>query len=326
MTPIILALSFDDDYALYGCLTLESALKNTSVPIQVYLCVPEKSEKIITHVAQLQNKYPQLTVTFIETNTEHKAFKLPKNAYWSHSIFDRLLLDKLCPSEDKILYLDCDILVKSDLTKLFKIDLTKHSIAAVQEYGLHYYAAKSSDVMAYLTQKLALKDSIKYFNSGVLLLNLKRLRQTNELSKAINFCAKNPDLNYPDQDALNHTIGDTYLPLPYHWNTQIPDWYLRGEPHFSRQRNQEIITAFHTPSIIHFSGRSKPWQNKTEMPFKRDYIQHWQQSCYQSVPPPPFRIMAWLKYKLRACIRVRLRSDHIRLGIGNKILFNKRAL
>src|SRR5690606_5620901 len=102
-------------------------------------------------------------------------------------------------------------------------------------------------------------DTSKYFNAGVLIINLDKWRKDHLPAKILNFISKNPEkIVYEDQDALNYFLHDKCLLLHPKWN----------QTHFFHVReyqdtcfNQEVFNeAKYNPSIIHFTAESKPWR------------------------------------------------------------------
>jgi lipopolysaccharide biosynthesis glycosyltransferase len=184
----------------------------------------------------------------------------------SVATYYRLVAPHLLPiSISKILYLDSDIIVRGPLDELWNTDLIDYALAAV---------ANSDDNAR---KALGLSEGSKYFNAGVLLINLEFWRRTNVPERAILFSRKNPDkVQYWDQDALNATLIGQWIELPQNWNWQhwqrrIPDTQLK-------------------PVIVHFVAKDKPWQWANEHPLKREYHRYrsktpWSRYIPEGRPP-----------------------------------------
>lgn len=169
----------------------------------------------------------------------------------------------------KVLYLDCDIIVKDDVCKLWKTDIDDYSLAAVE------------DPKSNRQKTLFLPGDALYFNSGVMLINLKRWRDNNIGNKAHDFIRKHPDLMLlHDQDALNAVLYGDWLPLHPKWNLQTIMFGLNhSESSFSCQELHEAIT---NPSIIHFTTSSKPWDYMNEHPYAEEYRSILQQTEWRT--------------------------------------------
>lgn len=123
-----------------------------------------------------------------------------ENAYCTPYTLLRLLADKKEEIPDKILYLDIDIMVGNDLIKLYNIDITNYEYAAVKEkYGCWIIRPD-------------------YINAGMLLLNMKKIKETGLLEKARNLL-KRRKLLFADQDAIFWSTTKKLI-LPRIYNEQ----------------------------------------------------------------------------------------------------------
>ena len=123
-----------------------------------------------------------------------------ENAYCTPYTLLRLLADKKEEIPDKILYLDIDIMVGNNLTKLYNIDITNYEYAAVKEkYGCWIIRPD-------------------YINAGMLLLNMKKIKETGLLEKARNLL-KRRKLLFADQDAIFWSTTKKLI-LPRIYNEQ----------------------------------------------------------------------------------------------------------
>lgn len=149
------------------------------------------------------------------------------------SIF-RLLIPNII-NVSKVIYLDCDIVVNLDINELWKMDISDKSIAGVLDMSSMNKCIKTANG----TQILG-----NYINSGVLLMNLERIRETHYLiEEAISFF-KNTKSELPDQDFLNMIFKDDILYLDNKFNY---------EP-----KESNSLTDLHG-YIWHFVGFAKPW-------------------------------------------------------------------
>ena len=129
---------------------------------------------------------------------------------WSEGALLRLFLPELLPEVDKIIYLDCDVVVNTDIGKLWEIPLDNYYLAACLDDARIYHSSKKC-------RKFYNRVGIplyKYFNSGVIVLNLYEIRQKNPdfIDIIFNFMYENP-VAFPDQDALNWYCRGNYLTL-----------------------------------------------------------------------------------------------------------------
>ena len=161
----------------------------------------------------------------------------------------RLLLPELLPELDRILYLDCDIVVRQDLSKLWEeTDLADNYLAAVYEAAIEGQADRFRALGC---------DPAKYFNSGFLLMNLAKMRAEKVSEKLLEAC-RVPYLEFPDQDALNQVCRGRVLPLSPLYNSIRTFFIPKYRPDFERQYGPGLWEKVRREATIHYTG-GKPW-------------------------------------------------------------------
>ena len=150
----------------------------------------------------------------------------PRGEQRSYGIYYRLLLDKVIAEDiDTVLYLDADVLVRQDIRKLFSLSpLEGHIAAAVLDVFVspnHQSGNLVLEANSAQTAPSSVHLNLEhYFNSGMLLINLKEWRQQHIAERCIELI-KNYKVISPDQDALNIAIEQPLL-LADTWNFQVP--------------------------------------------------------------------------------------------------------
>lgn len=169
--------------------------------------------------------------------------RIVKSAYY------RIYTADLLPELDRILYLDCDLICTSDISELWQTNLNGKVIAAVEDAG---YVPRLAEMGIKAEQPF-------YFNSGVMLIDLKRWRDENLTSKVMAFINHHPEkLKYHDQDALNAVLADKWYYLHPKYNMQSR--LIRHEQVHPLAPGEILAEeARQAPVLIHYSGRSKPW-------------------------------------------------------------------
>jgi lipopolysaccharide biosynthesis glycosyltransferase len=157
--------------------------------------------------------------------------------------YARLLIPTVFPDTvPRVLFLDADILVLSELSKLWTTDIKGAVIGAVQDL---------LDPLIKLSrpglEKLPRVRS--YFNAGVLLIDLVQWRKEQISEKGLEYLSKNPLSPFSDQDALNYACDGLWKRLDDRWNYQ-------------RHLEVEIskINETDSPAIVHFVSSAKPWK------------------------------------------------------------------
>jgi lipopolysaccharide biosynthesis glycosyltransferase len=151
------------------------------------------------------------------------------------NVYVRLFISDFLPNTiEKAIYLDVDMIVKTNILHLWTIPLQDHIIAAVKDRSERI----GSEWGGIANHKaLGLDPEAPYFNSGLLMLNLKKWRETNLTIEVLNVISENKIYaNFPDQYGLNVVFANNWLQLDARWNA-----FSTGE--------------IEDPFIIHFIGR-----------------------------------------------------------------------
>ena len=137
----------------------------------------------------------------------------------------RLLIPKIFPEEmEKIIYLDSDIIVNLDIDELWRVELGDKPVAAAPECEIEVV----QHIELYLIRENFV-DSRDYFNSGVMIFNINKLRSEHSvLNEGINFVVNNPQCGLFDQDILNYSFSKNYIKLPEYFNVFIKDERTRN--------------------------------------------------------------------------------------------------
>lgn len=161
----------------------------------------------------------------------------------------RLLLPDLLPEYDKVMYIDCDVVVRNNLAKLFReTNLGDNYLAGVYEATLDFQISHMNAI--------GCKPG-NYINSGFLIMNLGLLRADNMTEKFIT--ASNSDyLEFPDQDVLNQLCQGRITGLPPYYNSIRTFFLPQYKSAFLSYYAEEDWKAIQEHGTIHYTG-SKPW-------------------------------------------------------------------
>jgi lipopolysaccharide biosynthesis glycosyltransferase len=165
----------------------------------------------------------------------------------------RLILPELIPIQyEKVIYLDCDLVVLNDLGQLWDLSLNDNYALAVPD--LFGY----SIVRLPNYQELGITPDRKYFNSGVLVLNLKKWRLDEVTSKCVTYLKQEREnVLYHDQDVLNAILGNDWAELDPRWNVTPAIHHVPCEK--SPYEEALYKSLFSNPYIVHYSTAAKPW-------------------------------------------------------------------
>ncbi len=275
-STLCLVAGCDEGYALPLAVTLFSALKQLGPEADVTLYVidggilEESKRRLARAVAAGR---AGVTIIWIKP-TAHDMEGLEAARHLSAAAYLRLFIPRLLPDEIKrVLYLDCDILVRGDLIELWNTKMVGASTAAVIDYAIPQIEHPFSGVKDF--RDLGISPDSPYFNSGVLLMDMTQWRQDNIAAKALKYALKHgADLGNCDQDALNATVSNDWLPLDYCWNVQYALFFLHDLPEndFTRELATIRPRLLREAKIMHFSGTSKPWNHWCGHPSTEEWV------------------------------------------------------
>ena len=175
------------------------------------------------------------------------------------AIYYRLLAPVLLPHLDKVLYLDCDLIIQDDITKLYDAQLGDNLVAACIDTDIvgHMFAPVNN-LKEYMLN-LGIRDTSGYFNSGMLLMNLKRMRDEALTEQMIEFVQAH-NCHFPDQDVLNFFCQGRVLYMSKAWNSHQ---LAKVEPQARYAPNAEwksFLAGCADEKIIHYTI-TKPWND-----------------------------------------------------------------
>lgn len=302
-----IVLTFDNSYTQHAAALIASICVNCSTPVCFFIISDFISSENKKHIEDLIYKYGQDVCFKFFDKTEIKKFPIgagTANEYVTLATYYRLVIADILPQNiKKVIYLDCDIIVNQDLSDLWNIDMSNVCVAALEEQEkLSINAAR----------RLNYSQKYSYFNAGVLLLNLEKIREQFSFCDFVSYINEKQDkIMFHDQDVLNSFFHDSKMFLPLKYN--VMDCFMLKNASIPRRYKQEAKSIM-SPSIIHYSGPLKPWHIECKNPYKYLYYKYlnltfW--SHYQAkkkyINPKDMAI-----YKLKTMVKVILEICHIR--------------
>jgi lipopolysaccharide biosynthesis glycosyltransferase len=272
--PLVLACAADDTFAMPMAAMLHSVFANLRSKGDVRLVVlendirPGKKERVERMVRAAS---PRIALTWVDVHDNiPKDVKLRKPI--SRTAYARLLLPELLPEHEKVIYLDSDLVVEADLGRLWNTALEDHTILAVQDFAVPYV---SSDRGIDVYQELGLAPERAYFNSGVMVINLKRWRAERVVARVFAYQrAYREYMNYCDQEGLNAVLAGTWKELDPRWNQQAILFEDGGDGAFRETLCARRPELRSDPFIVHYSVSTKPWHALCEHPHQDRFLHH----------------------------------------------------
>lgn len=260
-----LACGGSPEYVPHTAAMIHSVREHTAGRLHVhYLHGPGLPTGVRRLLAEMVND--DLTaLTLLEVGDERIA-GLPEMESIPATMWYRTFLPELLPDIGAVLYLDGDTIAVDSLEPLWSTDLATHHVAAVTNVWEWWNADYPAS--------LGLTRPDRYFNSGVLLMDLEQMRRDAVTSELIAYARTAEHLPWGDQDALNVVLEGRRLELHPRWNVmnsvlefpEVPDI-------FGAEATAEARRA---PGIRHFEGpeRNKPWHYLCNREGRNAYLRH----------------------------------------------------
>ncbi len=198
--------------------------------------------------------------------------RMPVTTYYKLS-----LADMLPPTVRRAIWLDCDLVVVSDLGRLWDTNCDDHHVMAVQD-SIVPYVSSAFGVASYA--QLGIPATAKYFNAGVMVVNVDKWRQNRVGLRALEYIREfRESVYFWDQEGLNVVLSGQWGELDPRWNhnVSIPN---RARRTHTRQGKVE-------PWIVHYAGNLKPWLYESRAPHRRLYFHYLDMTAWRGWRPSP---------------------------------------
>ena len=260
--------SIDNNYVQQCCCMLYSFLKNNKKGKHTVHLLSEnltvENQKTVREVVE----FHQGILLYYEVHSDKLAScPIRANDHLTIATYYRLLISDLLPRDlDKVLYLDCDIVIDGSLEEFWNISIGGCALAAVDELN-----GCEQDVF----ERLEYKPEYGYFNAGVLLINLKYWRDNDLISVFFNYISLYSDkLTAHDQDLLNALLHDKCRHVSQKWNVIEAFYHYYVIKQWRKQNEREMKSTLFHPVILHYSWKPKPWEKGCRHPLRLKYFMY----------------------------------------------------
>ena len=242
MIPVFFTI--DNAYAPFLAVALHSAIQNSS-PDRHYKAIilhQDVSQENRNRISSLATANFEIEFVPMQAGLESITDRMSNRLrcdYFTLTIYFRLFIPAMFPEFDKAIYIDSDVVVPGDLAELYDMELGDNYIAACPDHSIE----DVEPLVRYTIEAVGMKKG-EYINSGVLLMNLKALREKAFDKHFLDLLnTYHLDCIAPDQDYLNAMCSGKIRYLSECWDAMPND-------------NKPKLTD---PKIIHYNLFSKPW-------------------------------------------------------------------
>ena len=219
---------------------------------------------------------------------------LPTWGRMAVTTYQKLMVGEWLPSSlNYALWLDCDLLIVTDITRLWRSALTTNLVLAAQDQRVPLVSSKFG-VAAH--RELGISSRAKYFNAGVMMIDLDRWRRQEVSRRALQYLERfGKSVYFWDQEALNAVVAGEWGELDSRWNWH-PALDRLTRPTFAPETTNGVGGERPDPWIVHFSGNLKPWLHFGAGRYWDLYQRHLDRTPWAGLRPEHHwkaRFMAW---------------------------------
>ncbi|OLP16360.1 hypothetical protein BST81_21455 [Leptolyngbya sp. 'hensonii'] len=300
--PIVLVCAADNHYAMGLAVTVLSAVKNLSPSHSILLFVIDGgiSPTNRQRLERTLRSHP-VTIEWLRPNPALVDDLLLSGHLTSAAYYRLLIPDLLPPHLHRAIYLDCDLIVQGDLAQLWQFEMGGKALLAAVDIGV---PSVSSERGLLNYRELGIPADARYFNSGVLCLDLVKWRNQNISASLIDYIRQHrQQIRWHDQDGLNAVLAGDWGELDPRWNrsSTIFRYSWQDTPYSEAVYQQLLKDAY----IIHFLESGKPWTPGFRHPEKSLFFQYLDQTAW---PVWLFRLqLTWKR------IQARLQASRVKL-------------
>ena len=237
----------DDNFAKYMIVSLSSMMKNSSADqkyeVHILSTTISRGTKEIINGMKADNF--EISFDDVSPYLKEIAERLPVRHYYTKTTYFRLFIADMFPEYDKAIYIDADTVVRTDIKKLYDIDIKDNILGAC-----HEQAMVQTDVFGRYCEEVVGISRHAFFNAGLLLINCREFRRRNILDRFLNLLGEYDFIVTQDEDYLNVLTKDRVHFLDQRWNTEVTagityPYNVKNEAH-----------------IVHFIMDNKPWKDE----------------------------------------------------------------
>ena len=249
---------------MFGVVVTSVGINVTSYDVMMYLLHNGLKDSTVKRLQKIADRY-NVGLKFLEIDLEIlKDCPTNDNEHYGNiMMYARILLPSMLPNLDKVIYLDCDLVVCKDLKSLWETDVNDVAVAMAPDL---WYQDKET------LSRLGINNN--YLNSGVIVMNLDYWRKHDVQNRLLSYIIdKGNELIYNDQDALNVILNDERRQLSARYNV-TPYYFHRNLDNYPKEMQEEIQESRFDPVVYHYLGPIKPWSLGCYLPGKKLFMKY----------------------------------------------------
>ena len=272
---INLALIADGNYAIPAAVTLRSAINHNRGKIGQLFLLSTNFKQEDFSILDFLCKEDKIAFHLIKVD-ENLLNSYDGLSPWSKFTFIKIMIPKLLKDEERLLYLDVDMLVTGDLSAVYNADMEGNAISAVPDIP----------VVREHNRRCGLPADNNYINAGFMLMDLKKWRDADAAGSFDKALEHLKDLHLDfinDQDVINTVFQGSCQALPSKYNVTNHFFGLHSL-YCNKEFRGDWKEGRKHPVIIHFTGARRPWKPEVFHPYKREWFRTLAQTPYRRLP------------------------------------------
>lgn len=262
---VVVVLACNNNYVPYTAVALKSIVENAKQNrrYEVYILTTDISIENQERLSNIFNDDKRFSFSCINIKVGVNKSGFAGRWHITGETFYRFYILSLFANTKKVLYLDCDLVINADVADLFDTELGDNYLAAAKDIDFAGAIKQKFGQRLYMQTAIGLDDCDEYFQAGVLLFNIPKMKEKADATELVNIYNMKKWF-YMDQDILNHVYKGKIVYLPQSWNC-IMNWKNCATSRMEVLKKapfalyDEYMHARQQPKIVHFAGCQKPW-------------------------------------------------------------------
>lgn len=275
---VSIVFSADDGYVPYLSVVLQSIVENSNES-RIYDVVVLHTSITREHQAVIINMvcdHKNFSIRFVDVSpfVSGKNFFVGGKKYFSVESYYRLVIPEVFQAYSKVIYMDCDMVVTTDIGRLYDTDLDGYMLASVPDYCLYGQYCAGWPIKQYWDNQLKLSCPEEYFCAGMVIFNISEWRKQYNIEQIIDL-ALSREWQKHDQDILNWVCAQKTKMLDLSWDI-VRDY--GDTKYLSAEYQYRVAEAEKNPYIVHYTSDRKPWNSA--------YVPHYEHFWKYAVNTP----------------------------------------
>jgi len=272
VVPVVFATN--DKYAPYASVAIQSVIEHMTQQnyYRVYVFHTGIEKRYIELLNGLSNEQMCVQCINVTPEIDSRCSKLYETAYFTKEMYYRFIIPEVLPFYDKVIYLDCDLIVEKDIAGIIPVNMEDQYIAGVKN------PIRKKNI-SFIERYLGVSTQ-NYINSGVLVFNVRKCIEdgiTDKCFELVPIAAKKRFL-CPDQDILNNVCYGHIMILPYKWN-YMWQFVVEGTLEHLEAFRDAFYEVGDNFSVLHFTSAVKPWSHP-QHPLAKYFWHYARKSCF----------------------------------------------